>query len=130
ARFSNRIGTAVLDNADLPPIILQYAKPGDRMMVWGWDCALYLHTDLIRGSRYWYPQFLYERYPEEFRKRAADRYEKDIWHYRPMVIVELFRDDWRHGPAMEAYPSIQKLVNKNYVLVASNERYKIFTLRE
>lgn len=129
ARLNERIGTTIMENAELPGMLLRYAKPGDRMMVWGWDCSLFVKTGLIRGSRYWYPQFLQESYPDDFRENVVSVYERDIRNYRPVLIVQLMHNDWRYIPPIEDYPSVNELINQNYILVESGDRYKIFVSR-
>jgi len=108
--------------------ILKYSQPGDNMLVWGWDCKLYVDTNLVRGSRYWYNQLLSPIYPVDFRNEVVKKYEQDFLVYQPKIVVQILEG----GPVRYArpniadYPSIGKILDEKYRLVYKTAVNRIY----
>jgi len=127
---TNKMASASVKSVFVEEII-KNSHVGDKMLVWGWDCKLYVDTHLIRGSRYWYNQFLNPIYPAEFRALTAKKYEQDFLAYRPEIVVELLEGGpvVYERPDMAAYPVISKILDDNYTLVYATKVNRIYKLR-
>jgi hypothetical protein len=108
--------------------ILKYSKPGESMIVWGWDCKLYVDTNLVRGSRYWANTFLSPIYPPDFRMNNAANYEQDFRDHKPDIVVEILEGGpVRYmRPQLVDYPAIHKILDEKYTLVYSAPANRIY----
>jgi len=119
-----------VNKTELSTAILQYAMPGQKMVVWGWDSSLFVDTGLLRASRYWYTWFLNPMYPEWYRKKVTEEYEYDLLKYKPELIVELINRGVNNFPnRIEAYPTIKRIIDDDYILVEKASDHRIYKLK-
>jgi len=116
--------------SELSRVVSLYAKPGDGMIVWGWNCKLFVETGLVRASRYWYTTFLRPSAPENLKSRIIQQYEQDIIAYKPRVIVEYIKGGLIVFTTIKDHPTINRLVEKNYNLVYDTDEARIYVLKD
>lgn len=116
--------------------ILEYAKPGDRLTVWGFDHHLYVETGLSQGTREAMPQFQIqiEKFELPHEEYYFQRYVQDLRERRPRVLIdtvgeknEFFKEErYRHT----SYPLIRDYVAANYELVHDEPDFRLYVLKE
>jgi len=115
------------------PTILEWAKPGDRMLVWGWWPAYFVETGLLQGARWMYPQFVASSFQSA--PKVVQDYLQDLASFRPRVIVEWVGPDAVHFKdpevfGLRAVPEINNYIMANYELVETNGNQKLFVRKE
>lgn len=97
--------------------ISRYAKPGDRMMVWGWMPEYYVQTKTIMSTRDPTIERIVLQTPG--REYFRQRFLSDLRTHPPLVFVDAvapsaftYYDRAVHG--IESFPAVEAFVRENY----------------
>jgi hypothetical protein len=97
--------------------ISRYAKPGDRMMVWGWMPEYYVQTNTIMSTRDPTIERLVLESPS--REYFRQRFLTDLRAHPPVVFVDAvapgaftYSDRAIHG--FETFPAVEAFVREHY----------------
>lgn len=97
--------------------ISRYAKPGDRMMVWGWMPEYYVQTNTIMSTREPTIERLVLQTPD--REYFRQRFLSDLRANPPVVFVDAvapsaftYYDRALHG--IESFPAVEAFVREHY----------------
>lgn len=93
------------------------AKPGDRLVIWGWNNAYYVETGLLPGARDLYIQFLNPSY--KARGSQLANFRTDLQKFKPKFILELVGADQFYTTSVDLYalrnfPDIAAMVQREY----------------
>jgi hypothetical protein len=97
--------------------ILRYAKPGDRLMVWGWMPQYYVQTNTIMSTREPTIERLVLQGP--YREYFRQRFLSDLQAHPPLVFVDAvapsaFTYDDRALHGIESLPAVEAFVRAHY----------------
>ena len=109
--------------------IRKHSKPGDRMLIWGWETKYYIETGLLRGSPYLYTGFLVSTYPYEFKAKVINNYIKYIKKYQPKIIIEVIgKDEFIKDPNIKIknFPELQGIIDREYNMIYKKDSRKIY----
>jgi hypothetical protein len=97
--------------------ILRYAKPGDRLVVWGWKPEYYVQTNTIMSTRDHSIERLLIQTP--YREYFRERFLSDLRAHPPRVFVDAvapgafaYYDRALHG--IESFPAVEAFVREHY----------------
>lgn len=128
----NKYPTFISEMKELSPVgraILQYAKPGEYLVVWGWDCQYYVETQMPQGVN------------ENHSVRSAmehslqgvylERYVRDMIRTKPAIFVDAITPEtlWMDDPIKyghQNYPALAKEISTHYTLKATIKGVKIY----
>jgi hypothetical protein len=109
-------------------LILKYAQPTDRLVVWGWMCRYHVETQMPQGTA----ENHSERsiYPHPLRQKYYQRYLDDLKKNHPKVFVDavgnsLWLND-RSTQAHEAFAELNDFIRKNYRFVGEVESTRVY----
>jgi len=97
--------------------ISRYAKPGDRLVVWGWRPEYYVQTQTIMSTR----DHSIERLliQTSYREYFRERFLSDLRAHPPLVFVDavgpgafIYSDRASHG--IESFPAVEAFVREHY----------------
>lgn len=97
--------------------ILEYAKPGDRMAVWGFFLKNYVETGLIQGTREAHTERQLDKSTQQ--KYYVDRWLADIKKNKPPVFVQSLDSRWTQY-RIDNFPAVKDYIDKNYQLVSTS----------
>jgi len=107
----------------------QYARPGDGIIIWGWNNSIYLKHNLRRASCYLYPDGMLRG--EKSREVVKQYYMQDMLHFKPRLVLELvgegrfyFKDTT--VAISNSFPQLRQHLNRNYHLVGSGTNFKLY----
>ncbi len=117
--------------SDTAKTISEFAKPNERMAIWGWMNAFYVETGLIQGTRE--SQSLRQICRGKQQDYYLKRYVSDILKNKPMVFVDAvgpksfyFRDS---AQRYENFPVVKAIIDSHYGFVTEVDGVRIYRLR-
>ncbi len=116
--------------SEIAKMISEYAKPNERMAIWGWMNAFYVETGLIQGTRESHSLRQISRIKQQ--EYYLRRYVSDIMRNKPVVFVDAvgpksfyFNDSaQRH----ENFPVVKAIIDSRYRFVAEVDGVRIYRL--
>jgi len=120
--------TRVMHKSDVTRLILEYARPGEPLAVWGWMCRYYVEAQM--------PQAVSENrtirsvFNHSMREVYRRRYLADLMRSRPPVFVDavgnsLWLND-RPTQAHESFPELKTFVMANYILAGERTNTRVY----
>lgn len=123
---------AIIPKRGAVAAILRYAKPGDRMMVWGWMPQYYVQTNTIMSTREPTIERLVLQTP--YREYFRERFLSDLRAHPPLVFVDAvapsaftYYDRAVHG--IESFPAVEAFVREHYTEREEIAGVRIFVAR-
>jgi hypothetical protein len=112
--------------------IARYAKPGDRMVVWGWRPEYYVKTKTIMATRD--PGILALMAPSRYREYFRARFMSDLRAHPPPVIVDgvapgAFTFNDRATQGIECFPLLEAFVREHYTQREEVGGVRIFVVK-
>ena len=112
--------------------ILRYAKPRDRMMVWGWMPEYYVQTNTVMSTRE--PTIERLVLPTPSREYFRQRFLTDLRANPPLIFVDAvapsaftYYDRATHG--IESFPAVDAFVREHYTEREEVAGVRIFVAR-
>jgi hypothetical protein len=110
-------------------ILRAYARPGDRLGVWGWMCEFYVEADLPQATRNATSALGIEPSPQSDYYRRL--YLTDLLHNRPALFLDavgptadFFEDRARAGH--EIFPELAVYLRENYTELIDLEYARLY----
>ncbi len=102
-------------------IIHAFARPGDRLTVWGWLPRLYVESALPQGTRIGYSYL--SMMPSPLRDYHRDEFMRDLRSNQPTFFVDAVGPESyyfleRAVYAHETFPELDEYIRKHYLLIA------------
>lgn len=123
---------AIIPRRGAVAAISRYAKPGDRMMVWGWMPEYYVQTRTIMSTREPTIERLVLQTPD--REYFRQRFLSDLHAHPPLVFVDAvgpsaftYNDRGMHG--IETFPAVEAFVREHYTEREEVAGVRIFVAR-
>lgn len=104
--------------------ILQYAKKGETMAVWGWNNYLFVETGLAYGTRIPFPIYIKENYPSK--EYDLQSYRHDLVSRKPRFFVDIYND---FSKEQSEYTEIQKVIRESYTKMTNIKDYSVYILK-
>lgn len=112
--------------------ILRRARPGDKLVVWGWMSAYHVATQLPQGVRYSDMWQLWElpHYPNFERTFLRDLSERKPRFFLDVASagMTMFHDPVRHG--VSQFPGIVAILERDYELVEAPAGHRLYVRRD
>jgi hypothetical protein len=114
-------------------VMSRYAKPGDRLVVWGWRPEYYVQTQTIMGVRDTSIERLVLQTP--YREYFRERFMSDLRAHPPLVFVDGvapggFLYDNRATYGIETFPALAAFVREHYTEREEVAGVRIFVAKE
>jgi hypothetical protein len=118
----NLYETAYSKQQEMSPVgraILKYGNPGEYLVVWGWECAYYIETQMPQGVNENHSVRSAMAHP--FQAIYYRRYVSDMKRSRPKVFVDAVTTKtlWMNDPVKyghQNYPELAQYIAQNYEL--------------
>jgi hypothetical protein len=111
----------------------KYSKPGDYMVVWGWQCVYYVEAQLAEGTA----ENHSERsiFDHAMRQTYRDRYMSDIQRTKPAIVLDAVGKNsfWvqnKTTQGIESYPELFQYILKNYELIGSFDDTRLYVRKD
>jgi hypothetical protein len=111
--------------------LLKESKPGDRLMIWGWNNAYYVESELHPGSRYLYNYNCNTDLSNDHKDLLVNQYINDMLVMKPKFILELvgenqFYTNDTNKYALSKFFAIKNYVEGNYQLLGIKGEEKLY----
>ncbi len=124
--------TNISDAQELSPVgrtILKYGKPGEYLVVWGWDCQYHVETQMPQGVNENHCIRTAMKHP--LQETYYKRYLRDLKRSAPPVFVDAItaKTLWMSDPARyghQNYPELSQYIADNYQLKANIEGVRVY----
>lgn len=128
----NKYPTFISEIKELSPVsraILQYAQPGEYLVVWGWDCQYYVETQMPQGVNE--NHSVRSAMEHSLQKIYFQRYIRDMIRTRPTIFVDAITSEtlWMDDTARyahENYPKLAQYISDNYSLKATIKGVRVY----
>jgi hypothetical protein len=117
-KFVNKYGIVVVESK-VAKKIKEYARPNEKMTVWGWMDGYYIITGLLPGTKD--PHSSFQINESKQQDYFLKRYASELIHNKPVIFLDavapqsfLFQDP---GQRYENFPIVKEIVDKNYTLI-------------
>ena len=108
---------------------MEYARPNEKMAIWGWMNNYYIETGLIQGTRD--PHTRHQIENTKYQEYYIKRYVGDLIKHQPKIFLDavapksfFFQDRNKYG--YEQFCEVKKVIDKHYELVAEIDGVRIF----
>ncbi|MFC5407964.1 hypothetical protein ACFPMF_01495 [Larkinella bovis] len=116
-------------NSRVSDVLLHYARPNDRLVVWGWNMTYHVEAQLPQGTSE--NHSFRSIVPHSLRRAYQEKYMEDITSTQPTLFVDatgpnsLWMTDttvYRH----ENFPALASYISKQYHQVAVVDQVRIY----
>lgn len=111
----------------------KFTKPGDYMVVWGWQCQYYVEAQLAQGTA----ENHSERsiFKHALQTTYLNRYLSDLKRTKPAVILDAVGKNslWvqdKKTQGIENFPALASFVHQHYTLVSDKNDIKLFVRKD
>ncbi|MCF0057868.1 hypothetical protein [Dyadobacter sp. CY356] len=111
----------------------KFTKPGDYMVVWGWQCQYYVEAQLAQGTAENHSERSIFNHP--LQEKYLSRYLTDLNRTRPAVILDAVGKNsmWvqdKKTQGIENFPALANFVHQHYTLVSDKNDIKLFVRKD
>ncbi len=108
--------------------IKEYAKPNEKMAIWGWMNGYYILTNLMQGTKDPHSNLQIEKSSQQ--AYLLKRYAADLLANKPVIFLDAITPHsfYLNEPSQhyENFPLIKEVVDKYYTLAADVEGKRIY----
>lgn len=113
--------------------LLQYAKPGESLGIWGWRNSCYAETGLRQATRE--VCTFAQLQPGPLQTYFKNRYLNDLQHALPPVFIDTtgpggFGFDLLSHRHEQQFPALAAFIARNYTLVAQPEGVRLYVRKD
>jgi len=118
-----------LPQSEVTKLVKQYAKPNEKMVVWGWMCKYYVEAQMPQGTAENHSTRCIFKHP--LQDVYYHRYINDLKRNRPQIFIDavgpnsLWTND-RTTQAHEAFPELKTFIQTNYTFVGEVENTRVY----
>lgn len=133
-RVLNHYASGPVENRTLPfsPVGIaldQYKRPGDYLVVWGWNCQYYIESQLPQGVAE--NHTIRSSFEHPFRNQYRERYIGDLHRTKPALFVDVTGPNsyWMQDSLTQGYqsfPELKDYIDRNYRRVKTVDHVRIF----
>ncbi|GAB2763053.1 hypothetical protein GCM10027275_00050 [Rhabdobacter roseus] len=136
---SRRLNAFVSEGATTLPTdmvsekIKTYTRPGDYLVVWGWQCRYYVETQLAQGTAENHSERSIFEHP--MREVYRTRYLSDLKRTQPAVFLDAVGKNsiWvsdRATQGHESFPALAKYLTANYLLADTLDDTRLYVRKD
>ncbi len=127
------VGARTLPESQVVQAIRPYVKPGDQMVVWGWQCRYYVEAQLAQGTAENHSERSIYQHP--LREEYRARYLSDIKRNQPAIFIDAVGKNsvWLGDKATQGYQSFPELaayIDKNYKYLGETDDARLFIRKD
>ncbi|GHB73768.1 hypothetical protein [Persicitalea jodogahamensis] len=127
------VGARTLPESRIVQTMRPYVKPGDQMVVWGWQCRYYVEAQLPQGTAENHSERSIYQHP--LREEYRTRYLSDMKRNRPAIFIDAVGKNsvWLGDKATQGYQSFPELaayVDKNYQYLGEADDARLFVRKD
>jgi len=125
-----------LNKLDKSPVVValsKYTKPGDYMVVWGWQCKYYVEAQLAQGTAENHSERSIFKHPMQ--EKYLGRYLSDLQRTKPAVILDavgiysLWVQD-KKTQGIDNFPAVAGYVHQHYTLVSTIDDVTLYVRKD
>lgn len=122
-----------LPQSDVSKKILEFVRPNDMLVVWGWACRYHVETQLGQGTAENHTERCIYEHP--MRPNYRNRYIADMRRNRPAIFVDAIGKNslWLQDISSQGhqnFPELKAFIDTNYSLVDTLDDVRIYVLKE
>lgn len=131
-RKLNRFFSTGADRLQKSPVVEElgkYTVPGDKMVIWGWQCRYYVEAQLAQGTTESHSERCIFDHP--MRQIYRERYLGDIKRNKPAVFVDVVGKNslWVQDSATQSYrsfPGLAAYIDQHYTMAGIPDGNRLF----
>lgn len=131
--FESVGGANKLDKSAVVKALEKFTKPGDYMVVWGWQCKYYVEAQLAQGTA----ENHSERsiFKHAMQDKYLSRYVSDLQRTKPAVILDavgkysLWVQD-KATQGIDSFPAVAQYVHQHYTLVSTIDDVTLYVRKD
>ena len=131
--FESVNGLNKLDKSPVVVALSKYTKPGDYMVVWGWQCKYYVEAQLAQGTAENHSERSIFKHPMQ--EKYLGRYLSDLQRTKPAVILDavgiysLWVQD-KKTQGIDNFPAVAGYVHQHYTLVSTIDDVTLYVRKD
>lgn len=115
--------------SEVSKLILKYAHPEERLVIWGWMCRYHVETQMPQGTAENHSERCI--YPHPLRQKYYARFLSDLQKNQPKVFVDAVGPNslWLNDPttqAHEKFPELKVFISEHYHFVGEVEHTRVY----
>jgi len=131
--FESVGGANRLDKSPVVKELTKFTKPGDYMVVWGWQCKYYVEAQLPQGTA----ENHSERsiFKHAMQDKYLSRYLSDLQRTKPAVILDavgkysLWVQD-KATQGIENFPALAGYIHQHYTLISTIDDVTLYVRKD
>lgn len=131
--FESVNGLNKLDKSPVVVALMKFTKPGDYMVVWGWQCKYYVEAQLAQGTAENHSERSIFKHPMQ--EKYLARYVSDLQRTKPAVILDavgiysLWVQD-KKTQGINSFPAVADFVNQHYTLISTIDDVTLYVRKD
>ena len=131
--FESVNGFNKLDKSPVVLALKRFTKPGDYMVVWGWQCKYYVEAQLAQGTAENHSERSIYKHPMQ--EKYLERYLSDLQRTKPAVILDavgiysLWVQD-KKTQGIDNFPAVADYVHQHYTLVSTVDDVTLYVRKD
>jgi len=131
--FESVNGLNKLDRSPVVVALTEFTKPGDYMVVWGWQCKYYVEAQLAQGTAENHSERSIFKHPMQ--EKYLGRYLSDLKRTKPAVILDavgiysLWVQD-KKTQGIDNFPAVADYVHQHYTLVSTIDDVTLYVRKD
>jgi hypothetical protein len=126
-------GANLLPEHEVVKELKKFTKPGDYMVVWGWQCQYYVEAQLAQGTAENHSERSIFKHP--LQEKYLSRYLSDLQRTKPAVFLDAVGKNsmWvqdKKTQGIDNFPAIANFVHQNYTLVSDSNDVKLYVRKD
>lgn len=131
--FESVGGANKLDKSAVVKALEKFTKPGDYMVVWGWQCKYYVEAQLAQGTAENHSERSIFKQPMQ--DKYLSRYVRDLQRTKPAVILDAVGkySMWVQDKATQGidnFPAVAHYVHQHYTLVSTIDDVTLYVRKD
>jgi len=131
--FESVNGFSKLDKSPVVLALKKFTRPGDYMVVWGWQCKYYVEAQLAQGTAENHSERSIYKHPMQ--EKYLERYVSDLQRTKPAVILDavgiysLWVQD-KKTQGIDNFPAVADYVHQHYTLVSTVDDVTLYVRKD
>jgi len=122
-------GANLLPEHEVVKELKKFTKPGDYMVVWGWQCQYYVEAQLAQGTAENHSERSIFKHP--LQEKYLRRYVSDLQRTKPAVFLDAVGKNsmWvqdKKTQGIDSFPAVADFVHQNYTLISDRNDVKLY----
>jgi hypothetical protein len=111
----------------------KFTRPGDYMVVWGWQCQYYVEAQLAQGTAENHSERSIFKHP--LQKKYLSRYLHDLQRTKPAIFIDAVGKNsmWvqeKKTQGIDSFPAIADFIHQHYRLVSDKNDVKLYVRKD